>query len=76
MRDRESSEALLPTLAGLPTLVIVGEDDTLTSPDHARAMAHAIPGAQLVVIPEAAHLTPLERPAQTTKVLREFLTGL
>jgi 3-oxoadipate enol-lactonase len=76
MRDRESSEALLPTLAGVPTLVIVGEDDTLTSPDHARAMAHAIPGAQLVVIPGAAHLTPLERPAQTTKVMREFLTGL
>ena len=28
MRDREESESLLPTLAGVPTLVIVGEGDT------------------------------------------------
>ena len=54
MRDRHDSTGLLPTLAGLPTLVIVGEEDTVTPPDAARRMAAAIPGARLVVIPAPA----------------------
>jgi 3-oxoadipate enol-lactonase len=76
MRDREGSEPLLPTLAGLPTLVVAGESDTLTPPDQARSMAHAIPGAQLVLIPRAAHLPPVEQPAETTELLRRFLDSL
>jgi 3-oxoadipate enol-lactonase len=76
MRDREGSEPLLPTLAGLPTLVMVGEADTLTPPDEARVMAQAIPGAQLVLIPRAAHLPPVEQPAETTQLLRRFLDSL
>ena len=76
MRDREGSETLLPSLAGLPTLVIAGESDTLTPPDQARAMAKAIPGAQLALIPGAGHLPPLEQPAEITKRLREFLQSI
>ena len=76
MRDRVGSEALLPTLAGIPTLVLVGAADILTPPDQARAMAEAIPGAQLAVIPGAGHLPPVEQPAATTKSLREFLQSL
>ncbi len=73
MRDRHDSTGLLPTLAGLPTLVLVGEEDTLTPPDAARRMATLIPGARLVVIPGAAHVPPLERPSETTAEIREFL---
>lgn len=76
MRDREESESLLPTLAGVPTLVIVGEADTLTPPDQARAMAAAIPGGRLAVIPGAGHLPPVEQPEATTARLREFLKSL
>jgi pimeloyl-ACP methyl ester carboxylesterase len=76
MRDRPDSTALLPDLAGLPTLVVVGEDDALTPPVAARAMAEAIPEARLAVIPGAGHFPPLERPAETTRVLREFLDTL
>ena len=76
MRDREGSESLLPALAGLPTLVVAGEADTLTPPDQARVMAQAIPGAQLVVVPGAAHLPPMEQPAETTALLRRFLDSL
>ncbi|MFL5473375.1 MAG: alpha/beta hydrolase, partial [Gemmatimonadales bacterium] len=76
MRDREGSEPLLPTLAGLPTLVVVGEADTHTPPDQARVMAQAIPGAQLALVPRAAHLPPLEQPAETTELLRRFLDSL
>ncbi len=73
MRDRHDSTGLLPTLAGLPTLVIVGEDDTLTPPDGARRMATAVPGARLVVIPGAAHVPPVEKPLETTAAILDFL---
>jgi 3-oxoadipate enol-lactonase len=73
MRDRPGSEALLPTLGDLPTLVLVGEADTLTPPDQARALAQAIPGSRLAVIPDAAHLPPLEQPEEVTKLVAEFV---
>jgi 3-oxoadipate enol-lactonase len=76
MRDRSGSESLLPTLAGLPTLVLVGEADGLTPPDQARAMAQLIPGARLTVIPGAGHLPPVEQPAATTDAIREFAESL
>jgi YbgC/YbaW family acyl-CoA thioester hydrolase len=76
MRDRPDSTPLLAELAELPTLVVVGEDDALTPPVAARAMAEAIPGARLEVIAGAGHFPPVERPAETTRVLRGFLTSL
>ena len=76
MRDRSGSESLLPTLAGIPTLVIVGEADALTPPDQARAMAQAIPGATLAVIAGAGHLPPVEQPEEVTKQLREFIDAI
>ncbi|HEY3011631.1 MAG TPA: alpha/beta fold hydrolase [Gemmatimonadales bacterium] len=76
MRDRAGSESLLPTLAGVPTLIVVGEADSLTPPDQARAMAEAIPGARFAVIPGAGHLPPVEQPSATTERLREFLSSL
>jgi 3-oxoadipate enol-lactonase len=76
MRDRSSSESLLPTLAGLPTLVLAGEADGLTPPDQARVLAQLIPGARLSIIPGAGHLPPVEHPAATTQALREFLASL
>lgn len=76
MRDRPDSTDLLPTLAGLPTLILVGEEDELTPPARARAMAEAIPGARLVVIPGAGHLLPVERPSATTHELFDFLRSI
>ena len=76
MRDRPGSESLLPSLGDLPTLVIVGEADSLTPPDQARAMAQAVPGATLAVIAGAAHLPPMERPEEVTKRMREFIDAI
>jgi len=76
MRDRPDSSELLPTLAGLPTLVIVGAEDRLTPPRDAEAMAKGIPGARLAVIAEAGHLAPLEQPQVFNGHLRSFLAQL
>jgi 3-oxoadipate enol-lactonase len=45
----------------VPTLVIVGEDDPATPPEKAREIQNLIPGAQLEVIPDAAHLLNIEQ---------------
>lgn len=67
----------LPALAGLtvPALVLVGEhDEPFLKPS--RRMAEAIPGAELVVIPDAAHSPQFENPDPWWKALRGFLERL
>jgi len=65
----------MPGLAAVscPTWVIVGEDDLLTPPAKAAALAAAIPDAQLHVIPEAGHLSPLEAPQAFNAILLDHL---
>ena len=62
-------------LAGIavPTLVVVGEEDAITPPADARAMADAILDAELRTIPGAGHLSNLENPEAFNTVLRELL---
>ncbi len=74
MRDRPDAREGLPGI-GIPTLVLVGEDDVLTPPADSEAMAAAIPGSRLVRIPEAAHLTPMERPGAVAADLGDFFAG-
>lgn len=76
LRDRPDSFALLPQLTELPALVIVGEEDKVTPPDRAQAMVDALPRGELVVIPGAGHLAPLERPDTVNSALRGFLERL
>lgn len=66
---------ILPELRRLqvPTLVVVGEDDRATTPTKARALAGAIPGARLELIPDAGHLSTIEQPEAAAEVLRAFL---
>jgi len=57
----------------LPTLIIVGEEDTGTRPEKARRMNAAIPGSRLVEIPAAGHTSTLEQPEAVTRALSGFL---
>lgn len=59
----------------VPTLVVVGEHDAETPPAYAQALAAAIPGAHLAVVPGAGHLTPTEQPEAFHDVLVPFLAG-
>lgn len=60
----------------VPTLVLVGEEDVLTPPSEAQALAEAIPQARLEVVPEAGHLAPYENFAVANAVMLRFLEGL
>ena len=71
LRDRPERQSMLTGIT-VPTLVVTGEHDPIASPVEAAAMAKAIPGAQLAVIPGCAHLTPMEAPDEFAKAVGAF----
>lgn len=56
-----------------PTLVVVGELDPGTPLSMAQDIHRAMPGSELVVLPNAAHLSNAEQPAAFNAALRTFL---
>lgn len=72
MMTRPDSEAVLTTVR-VPTLIIVGSDDTITPVSDAQRMYHAIPGSRLVTIPHVGHMSNLEAPAEFNEPLLHFL---
>jgi pimeloyl-ACP methyl ester carboxylesterase len=64
-----------PDLARIacPTLVVVGDGDELIAPESSAEIAGGIPGARLVTVAQCGHLSTLERPAQVTAALTEWL---
>ena len=60
----------------VPVLVIVAGKDVVTSPRKGRALAAALPAAELVVLPDAGHYVHLEEPALVAGHVRDFLARL
>jgi pimeloyl-ACP methyl ester carboxylesterase len=75
MRDRPDSTPDLARIT-VPTLVIGGKDDVLIPAPIVKAMADAIPGAHCTIMPDAGHLTPLEQPINTSRLVSEFLEAV
>jgi 3-oxoadipate enol-lactonase len=75
LADREDSVPTLPRI-DCPTLIVFGEEDTITPVEVARQMHAAIAGSRLVMIPGAGHLPPIEQPDRFADTLRGFLAGL
>ncbi len=75
LAGRADSTELLPAIA-VPTLVVVGEDDRLTPPDDAALMAEAIPGARMIMIPGAGHLSNMEQPVLFNRAVEEFAAAV
>ncbi len=69
---QHSADLLLPEIA-VPTLVVAGARDGFTPPERSRAMAEAIPDAELLEIPNASHTAPIERPNLVDWTIRDFL---
>ena len=60
----------------VPTLVIVGSEDTITPPALSRELAGLISGAQLVEIAGAGHLANFEAPVAFNRAVEGFLTEI
>jgi len=72
MADRPDSVDTLKAI-NVPTVLVIGEEDTLTGTADAELMRRHIPNAQLHVISKAGHYSPWERPEEAGKLLRQFL---
>jgi pimeloyl-ACP methyl ester carboxylesterase len=68
MAERPDSTPDLASIA-VPTVVVTSDADGLIPSDLTTPMADQIPGAELVVIEGAGHLSNLERPAAFDKAL-------
>lgn len=75
MAERPDVTQWLPQIA-CPSLVIVGQQDTISPVAEMRAIAAAIPGSQFVEISGAGHVSPMENPAETNVAIGAFLAEL
>jgi proline iminopeptidase len=67
-----------PRLAGVhkPALVIVGEHDRTTTPRAARVLHEGMPNSELVVVPDAGHMSFVEQSDVYRDAVRRFLLGV
>jgi len=56
-----------------PPLSVCGREDCGTTPGDHKALAQEIPGAELVLIDNAAHFTPMEQPSIVTRLLKRWI---
>ena len=73
MAARPDSRPTLPDIK-IPTLLLVGEDDTITPPELTEEMAEGIPDAVALKLTSAGHLSNLENPLAFNESLRLFLS--
>ncbi len=75
MAERPDVTPLLPSI-DMPTLVIVGDEDAITTRDEMFQMSQAIPSAEFVSVAEAGHMAPLEQPAAVNAAIEAFLSRI
>jgi pimeloyl-ACP methyl ester carboxylesterase len=75
MITRPDSAPVLPDIH-VPTLIVVGGDDTITPIADAEHMHRGIRGSRLVVIPRAGHMSNMEAPQSFNDALTGCLAGL
>lgn len=73
MAIRADARELLPTI-DVPALVVVGEQDSISTTTEMREIADAIPDAAWIAVPKAGHLAVAENPAVVNEAIAEFIT--
>lgn len=69
---QHSAREMLPDVT-VPTLIVAGRRDSFTPMALSEEMQRLIPGAELHVVEEGSHTAPIERPAEVTEVIEDFL---
>jgi pimeloyl-ACP methyl ester carboxylesterase len=72
MAGRQDFSGWLAHIA-VPTLVMVGAEDPIATPEEAAVWCRCIPQTRLVRLEQAGHLPPLETPERFEAALLEFL---
>ena len=68
----ETAEDMLSRVA-VPTLVIAGDQDSFTPPHLAEAMAAKLPDSELMMVPGATHVVPIERREAVRDRIQAFI---
>jgi 3-oxoadipate enol-lactonase len=75
MAERPDSVATLKTIT-VPTLIMTGDEDTLTGVSEAELMKRNISGSQMKVVAKAGHYSPWEQPEEVGRLLRQVLDSV
>ena len=73
MSKRQDVTGHLEMMGSVPTMVVVGEQDEISTESEMREIARNIPGARFLAIKNAGHMAPLERPAEFNQAVLGFL---
>ncbi|MEU8616753.1 alpha/beta hydrolase [Streptomyces sp. NPDC048623] len=65
--------AALGAFREMPVLALAGDHDLVTPSAHTEAIADLLPGAELVIVPDAGHLVMLEHPEAVTDRIADLL---
>lgn len=60
----------------IPTLILCGEEDTVTPPSQSEYLHKSIPRSEFVTLEKAGHLSNLEQPEAFNKELAKFISEL
>jgi 3-oxoadipate enol-lactonase len=75
MAERSDSVGDLKTI-NVPTLIVIGEEDILSTVADGELMRQQISGSELKIIPRAGHYSPYEQPGAVGPILRQFLDSV
>ena len=59
----------------VPTAIVAGDHDEAILRAYTEKMAALIPGAKLVILPDASHFVMLQAPEEYTAAVRAFIDG-
>jgi pimeloyl-ACP methyl ester carboxylesterase len=60
----------------VPTLILVGENDTAIIPERSERMHDLIPNSRLVIIPNSGHMSTVEAPEAVNAAMNDFLGSI
>lgn len=75
MAERPDSVPTLKTI-DVPTMMVIGEEDVLSTVADGELMRANIRGSQLRIVPRAGHYSAWERPEEVGPLLRQFLDSV
>ncbi len=73
--QRVSAQDRLYLAAGMPTLIVWGENDPMIPVAHGREAHAAMPGSRLEIFSDAGHFPFNDDPVRFAALLREFVAG-
>ncbi len=75
MQGRTDTTHVLSEIS-IPSLVVCGELDSITSPESMKNFASKIPNSLFEVVPKAGHMAPIEKPEIVNQIINNFINNL